>query len=147
MKRIIILIIDLVIIFHKLAVALKQILQLHQTDDTPSTVILFNTNPSDTPPMEDNEFMNKTIVVKINNIEVDVYWLDNDSVKELKKLAKNGLTINMYMYSDFEQVGSIDSTLPSSGTRITTTPGNICLYLSYQLVVFYGSKIYVWMKN
>ena len=39
--------------------------------------------------------MNKTIVFKIANTEVDVYWLDNNSVKELKKLAKDGLTINM----------------------------------------------------
>ena len=39
--------------------------------------------------------MNKTIVFKIANTELDVYCLDNNSVKELKKLAKDGLTINM----------------------------------------------------
>lgn len=81
--------------------------------------------------------MNKTIVFKINNTVVDVYWLDNGSVKELKKFIRDVLTINMHMYNDFEYVGSIDSTLSSSNKRITTTLGDICLYQSNQLVVFY----------
>ena len=40
--------------------------------------------------------MNKTIELKIDNQIVDVYWADNDSVKALKELAKDGLTINIY---------------------------------------------------
>ena len=42
----------------------------------------------------------------------------------------------MSKYGGFEQVGSIGSTLPSSDTRITTSPGDIVLYSSNQIVIF-----------
>ena len=58
-------------------------------------------------PKEDDELMNKTLSLKIGNTEVDVNWLDNDSVTALKKLAKDNLTIEMHMYGGFEQVGSL----------------------------------------
>ena len=45
-----------------------------------------------------------TLTLKIANTSVDVFWMDNDSVKALKKLAKEGLTINMSKYGGFEQV-------------------------------------------
>ena len=54
-----------------------------------STIIPSDTTPSDNTFTDDYELMNKTIVFKIANTEVDVYWLDNNSVKELKKLAKD----------------------------------------------------------
>ncbi|MBR6515221.1 MAG: hypothetical protein IKT40_00040 [Bacilli bacterium] len=43
-------------------------------------------------------------------------------------LAKDGLTINMSKYGGFDHVGSIGSTLPSTDTRITTSPEDIVLY-------------------
>ena len=80
------------------------------------------------------------LTLKIDGIEVDVIWADNNSVKALKNLSKNGLTINMSKYGGFEQVGSIGSTLPSDDTRITTNPGDIVLYSSNQIVLFYDSN-------
>lgn len=84
--------------------------------------------------------------LKINDILVDVTWYDNESVKELKKLAKDTLIINMHMYGGFEQVGSIGYTLPSNDVRITTNPGDIVLYSSSQLVVFYGNNTWAYTK-
>ena len=84
--------------------------------------------------------------LKINDILVDVTWYDNESVKELKKLAKDTLIINMHMYGGFEQVGSIGYTLPSNDVRITTNPGDIVLYSSNQLVVFYGNNTWAYTK-
>ena len=75
-----------------------------------------------------------------------VIWTDNDSVRALKNLAKDGLTINMSKYGGFEQVGSIGSTLPSSDTRITTNPGDIVLYSSNQIVLFYDSNTWSYTK-
>ena len=86
------------------------------------------------------------LTLKINDIEVDVIWTDNDSVRALKNLAKDGLTINMSKYGGFEQVGSIGSTLPSSDTRITTIPGDIVLYSSNQIVLFYDSNTWSYTK-
>ena len=87
-----------------------------------------------------------TLTLKIANTSVDVFWMDNDSVKALKKLAKEGLTINMSKYGGFEQVWSIGSTLPSVDTRITTSPGDIVLYSSNQIVIFYDSNTWSYTK-
>ena len=89
------------------------------------------TTPSDTTPditPTEDDTMNKTLTLKIGNTEVDVFWLDNDSVKSLKELAKNGLTINMSMYGGFEQVGSIGKSITSSDERITTSPHELMLF-------------------
>ncbi|VEU83374.1 Uncharacterised protein (plasmid) [Mycoplasmopsis arginini] len=112
--------------------------------DEPSTTI---TTPSD-----DNQQLRKMklkiwkLTLKIDGIEVDVIWADNDSVKAFKNLAKDGLTINMSKYGGFEQVGSIGSTLPSADTRITTNPGDIVLYSSNQIVLFYDSNTWSYTK-
>jgi len=108
------------------------------TTDEPSTTI---TTPSDNnSTTKEDETANMKLTLKIDGIEVDVIWTDNDSVKALKNLAKDGLTINMSKYGGFEQVGSIGSTLPSADTRITTNPGDIVLYSLNQIVIFYDSN-------
>lgn len=114
------------------------------TTDEPSTTI---TTPSDNnSTTKEDETANMKLTLKIDGIEVDVIWTDNDSVKALKNLAKDGLTINMSKYGGFEQVGSIGSTLPSSDTRITTSPGDIVLYSSNQIVLFYDSNTWSYTK-
>ena len=114
------------------------------TTDDPSTTI---TTPSDdNQTIKEDETANMELTLKINDIEVDVIWTDNDSVRALKNLAKDGLTINMSKYGGFEQVGSIGSTLPSADTRITTNPGDIVLYSSNQIVLFYDSNTWSYTK-
>ena len=82
----------------------------------------------------------KTMVLKIAGTEVPVTWEDNASVKELKGLAANGLTISMSMYGGFEQVGPIGQRITSSDKQTTTSTGDIVLYSSSQIVIFYGSN-------
>ena len=115
--------------------------------ETSSTITTEDNTPTtDTTTKEDDEYMNKTLVLKIDDIIVDVYWMDNDSVKELKNLAKDGLTIEMHKYSTFEQVGSLLNSIKSSDTNITTTPGDIVLYSSNQIILFYGSSTWDYTK-
>ena len=114
------------------------------TTDEPSTTITIPSDDNSTTKEDETETIKLTL--KIDDIEVDVIWADNDSVKALKNLAKNGLTINMSKYGGFEQVGSIGSTLPSSDTRITTNPGDIVLYSSNQIVLFYDSNTWSYTK-
>ncbi len=108
-----------------------------ENDKTPTT---------DTTPKEDVEDMNKTIELKINNTIVNVYWIDNESVKELKKLASNGLTLNLSEYGGFEQTGSIGYTLPSNDSRIDVVPGDIVLYNSNQISIFYNNSNWSYTK-
>ncbi len=114
------------------------------TTDEPSTTITTPSDDNSTTKEDENENMKLTL--RIDGIEVDVIWADNDSVRALKNLAKDGLTINMSKYGGFEQVGSIGSTLPSVDTRITTSPGDIVLYSSNQIVLFYGSNTWPYTK-
>lgn len=79
----------------------------------------------------------------LNDILLNVYKIHKEYDKILKR---NGLTINMHMYGGFEQVGSIGSTLPSADTRITTIPGDIVLYSSNQIVIFYDSNTWTYTK-
>lgn len=115
-----------------------------QTTDEPSTTI--TTSSDDNQTTKEDETANIELTLKIDGTEVDVIWADNNSVKALKNLAKDGLIINMSKYGGFEQVGSIGSTLPSSDTRITTSPGDIVLYSSNQIVLFYDSNIWSYTK-
>lgn len=64
----------------------------------------------------------------------------------MKNLAKDGLTINMSKYGGFEQVGSIGSTLPSNDARIIINPGDIVLYSSNQIIIFYYSNTWSYTK-
>ena len=114
------------------------------TTDEPSTTITTPSDDNSTTKEDETETMKLTL--KIDDMEVDVIWADNDSVKALKNLAKDGLTINMSKYGGFEQVGSIGSTLPSADTRITTNPGDIVLYSSSQIVLFYDSNTWSYTK-
>ena len=84
--------------------------------------------------------------MKINDTPVTVAWEDNESVAALKDLAMNGLTIQMSMYGGFEQVGSIGRHLPSSDVQTSTSSGDIVLYSSNQLVVFYGSNSWAYTR-
>lgn len=111
---------------------------IQPTTDEPSTTI---TAPSDDNQItKEDETANMKLTLKIDGAEVGEIWTDNDSVKALKNLSKDGLTINMSKYGGFEQVGSTGSTLPSADTSITISPGDIVLYSSNQIVLFYDSN-------
>lgn len=143
MKRTIIFLISLIIISTLVACGKSNSTPTPITNE-PSTTI---TTPSDNnQTTKEDETANMKLTLKIDGIEVDVIWADNDSVRALKNLAKNGLTINMSKYGGFGQVGSIGSTLPSSDTRITTNPGDIVLYSSNQIVIFYDSNTWSYTK-
>lgn len=135
-----------------LAVTFVVLTSCDKSNSTPTLTtdepIITITTPQDdkTITEEKDETANMKLTLKIDGIEIDVIWADNDSVKALKNLTKDGLTINMSKYGWFEQVGSIGSTLPSADTRITTSPGDIVLYSSNQIVLFYDSNTWSYTK-
>ena len=88
----------------------------------------------------------KTFIMKIDNTVVDITWENNNSVKELMEYAKNGLTITMSRYGGFEQVGSIGKTITSNNSQITTSPGDVVLYSSNQIVIFFGTNSWSYTK-
>ena len=93
----------------------------------------------------DEEVMNMTM--KINDEVVNVKWENNESVKALMKMAaEEPVVVNMSMYGGFEQVGSLGTTLPSNDQNTKTKPGDIVLYTSDSIVVFYGSNSWAYTR-
>ena len=83
----------------------------------------------------------------IGETAVAVDWEENESVEALKALCQDGpLTIRMSMYGGFEQVGPIGERLPSRDVQTDTASGDIVLYSSSQLVVFYGSNAWAYTR-
>jgi len=77
----------------------------------------------------------------INDTEIPVIWVENDSVREIMEEAEKGdITVAMSMYSDNEQVGSLGRSYTSNNKQTTTHIGDIVLYNSSNIVVFYGSN-------
>ena len=74
-------------------------------------------------------------------------WENNESVEALIGLAEeNPITVQMSMYGGFEQVGSLGSRLPSNDVQTTTSAGDIVLYASSQIVIFYGSNSWAYTR-
>lgn len=63
------------------------------TTDEPSITI--TTPQDDKTKTKEDETANMKLTLKIDGIEVDVIRTDNNSVKVLKNLAKDGLTVSM----------------------------------------------------
>lgn len=97
-------------------------------------------------PYVEENMKNNALMMMIGDTPVTVDWEDNESVNALKELAANGLSIQMSMYGGFEQVGSIGQRLPSHDVQTTTSSGDIVLYSSSQMVVFYGSNSWAYTR-
>ena len=67
-----------------------------------------------------------------------------DALVSLIKAAP--LEIKMRDYSGFEKVGSLGTSLPAEDRRTTTQVGDIVLYNSNQIVMFYGSNCWSYTR-
>ena len=91
--------------------------------------------------------MDGMLHLHINDAEVSIAWEDNESVGALKELVASGpVSINMSMYGGFEQVGPIGTSLVSNDVQTVTQPGDIVLYASSQIVIFYGSNSWAYTR-
>jgi hypothetical protein len=74
----------------------------------------------------------KTLPVKIE---------DNVATRALvEALAETSITYEADDYGGFEKVGALGRTLPSDNKQISTSAGDVVLYNSSNIVLFYGSN-------
>lgn len=118
----------------------------NSTDSSNAEIVTTDPTSNEKEIISFTEKEEKMLRLKINDQEVDVSWQDNPSVDELKQLAKNDLQISMHRYGGFEQVGSLGQSIISSDKRITTSPGDIVLYDSENIVIFYGSNTWEYTR-
>ena len=82
-----------------------------------------------------------------NDTEVPVIWENNQTVQELMEEAGKGdVIVQMAMYSDNEQVGSLEKSYTKNDEQITTHSGDIVLYSGDKIVVFYGSNSWAYTR-
>ena len=88
-----------------------------------------------------------TLILMVDDQEVEVEWENNESVSAITEMAKKApVRINMSMYGGFEQVGSIGQSIPRNDKQTTTKAGDIVLYSGNQVVVFYGSNSWAYTR-
>ncbi len=90
---------------------------------------------------------NKEIKLIVNEHELIVELEDNEAVSELLKRLKYGiLLINAEDYGNFEKVGELGFSLPTSDKTITTTFGDIMLYQGDKICLYYDVNTYSFTK-
>lgn len=95
---------------------------------------------------KDSIFKDEEIDMKliIDGKEQNCIWYNNNSVKELNKAKP--IEIDMNIYGGFEQVGSLGHKITSNDENITTNPGDIVLYNSSNIVIFFGNNTWSYTK-
>lgn len=94
--------------------------------------------------LDQNIEVKEEMKLSVDNKEIEVQWENNDSTKALNDIKP--LEISMHRYGGFEQVGPIGKSIVSHDVEITTEPGDIVLYSSNQIVIFFGSNTWDYTK-
>ncbi len=94
-----------------------------------------------------NDLKTPKMEVRVGNAVFTATLEYNAAVEELVAMMKeNPITINMNDYSGFEKVGPLGRSLTASDSQMTTNAGDIVLYNSNQIVMFYGSNSWSYTK-
>lgn len=87
------------------------------------------------------------MVLTVNQSKIPVTWEENPTVSQLgEQVASGEITIQMSMYGDFEQVGSLGKEYVRNDRQMDTRSGDIVLYNGSNLVVFYGDHSWAYTK-
>ena len=79
--------------------------------------------------------------ITVNNHILEVTLVDNSATRALvERLQEGNVSYNSSSYGNFETVGSIGFSLPTSNSNITTQAGDVILYQGNQICIFYGSN-------
>ena len=85
--------------------------------------------------------MPETIKITISGKTLPVKLENNKAARALvEALREAPVTYEAHDYGGFEKVGPLGRSLPSSDTQTTTQAGDVILYSSNQIVLFYGSN-------
>ncbi len=81
------------------------------------------------------------IIIEVNGHTLTATLADNTSATALVQLLQNGdITIEAREYGGFEKVGALPESLPQNNTQITTSAGDIILYLGSSICFYYAQN-------
>lgn len=120
-----------------------------------SEEMIDNSTESQISAVEETEITDKSAIddekeymkLYFNDTEIPVIWEDNQTVQELMEEAGKGdIVVQLSMYSDNEQVGSLEKSYTKNDEQITTHSGDIVLYSGDKIVAFYGSNSWAYTR-
>lgn len=104
-------------------------------------------NSSQAEEYESEENSVSKMKVQVGNQTFTATLEDNAAAEAFLEMMKEApVVIQMSDYSGFEKVGSLGTNLPSSNSQTTTHEGDIVLYNSNQIVIFYGSNTWSYTR-
>lgn len=115
-------------------------------DSEPTTPSTEQTAPTETIIQTEQEEKDM-IKLTIGDHVVYAKLAENAAALELAELLKNGpITMSAFNYGGFEKVCSLGTRLTSNDAQTTTQAGDIMLYSSDQIVIFYGSNSWAYTR-
>lgn len=80
----------------------------------------------------------KIVKVYVGSKSLEIELADNPSAKAFaEKLKEGDIVVKMDDYGNFEKVGDLGFSLPRSDAQITTSPGDVILYLGTRITIYY----------
>ena len=95
-------------------------------------------NPAENGKNAEEEMTKMQIKIQIDDKFYTADLEDNEAAREFAQMLP--ISVEMRDYGGFEKVGSLGKSLTSSDSQTTTVVGDIVLYNSDQIVIFYGSN-------
>jgi flavodoxin len=81
------------------------------------------------------------LYLTIGGVTKTATMVSNSSTEALvAQLQQGNITYEAHDYGNFEKVGPLGRSLPTSNSQITTQAGDVILYNGNQLVLFYGTN-------
>lgn len=118
-----------------------------QNEEIDNVDVTFESADENTSESVENTEEEECMKLFINDTEVPVIWEDEPAVAEIMEdAAKGDIVVNMSMYGNFEQVGPLGKKYSSNDKQTTTHNGDIVLYNSSNIVVFYGSNSWAYTR-
>ncbi len=87
------------------------------------------------------------IFIKVNGRILNVKLEENrSSLAFVEKLKEGDITIQAHDYGNFEKVGNLGFSLPTSDEDITTEAGDLILYQGNQITLYYDTNRWEFTK-
>ena len=110
-----------------------------------------NNQPPDSPAIENPDDENKgdidMLYIDIKGNKLEIALENNSATQELLKKLQNGnIVVALQKNGDFEQYGDLGFTLPTNNQQLTAECGDVFLYNSRYICLFYSTSSWSYTK-